>query len=60
MPDPKLQAARELIKEKHYAEARAILKTMPKDPTAQRWLKKLDEIAPPASITYPTPHAAEG
>lgn len=46
MSKAKLEAARELIKEKQYAEARAILRTIKTDPTAQRWLAKLDEIAP--------------
>jgi hypothetical protein len=46
MSTSKLQVARELITEKHYEAARALLKTMPDDPTAKRWLTKLDEIAP--------------
>ncbi len=52
MSKAKLEAARELIKDKQYAEARAILRTMPKDPTAQRWLTKLDEIAP--EVEFPS------
>lgn len=45
MSKQKMLAARELIQEKRYAEARALLKTID-DPTAKAWLKKLDAIAP--------------
>lgn len=38
--------ARELIKQKRYDDARAILFTV-NHPTAQQWLAKLDEIDPP-------------
>lgn len=38
-------AASELIKEKRYAEARVILRTI-NDPLAREWLAKLDRIAP--------------
>lgn len=41
-----LQRAQHLLKEKKYDEARAILKTISEHPTAQKWLAKLDEIAP--------------
>ncbi len=51
MSKAKLEAARELIKDKHYAEARAVLRTMPADPTAQRWLAKLDSLIPAVSVT---------
>jgi hypothetical protein len=46
MSDIKLAAARELIREKQYAAARAVLQTIPDDFTAMEWLQKLDEIAP--------------
>jgi hypothetical protein len=46
MASAKLQAAREFILEEQYETARAILSTMKSSPTAQRWLAKLDEIAP--------------
>ncbi|MEP7293481.1 MAG: hypothetical protein ABI835_16975 [Chloroflexota bacterium] len=49
MSNTKLQAARELIEEKRYTEARVVLKTIPNDATAKRWLAKLDEIAPEKS-----------
>lgn len=45
MSKAKLVAARELIKEKKYNEARILLKSID-DPIAQDWLSKLDKIAP--------------
>ena len=42
----KLEAARELIVEDHLEAARAVLSTMPTSATAQKWLAKLDELAP--------------
>lgn len=46
MSKVKLQAARELIVDDHFDAARAVLQTMPTSPTAQKWLVKLEEIAP--------------
>ena len=46
MSDAKLQAARELIQEREFGAARAVLETMPYDETAQEWLSKLDKVAP--------------
>jgi hypothetical protein len=51
MSKAKLAAAKELIQEKRYAEARALLKTV-NNPTAARWLERLDHIAP-QSVTPP-------
>lgn len=45
MSEAKYTAAKELIQEKHYDAARAILKTM-NEPKAQNWLTRLDQIAP--------------
>jgi len=45
MSKAKLDAARELIREKKYIEARAVLRTVD-HPTAQKWLEKIDSIAP--------------
>lgn len=45
MSKAKFAAARELITEKKYDQARSILETID-HPTAKDWLKKLDEIAP--------------
>lgn len=45
MSKTKMAAARELINEKHYDEARALLKTV-EHPTAKEWLSKLNKIAP--------------
>lgn len=45
MSKAKFEAAKELINEKQYDQARAILLTID-HPTAQKWLEKLDQIAP--------------
>lgn len=42
----KLTTIKELIRQKRYAEARAALQTMPKNPTARDWLVKLDGPLP--------------
>jgi hypothetical protein len=44
MSSLRLQAARELILEKNYPVAKALLETLPNDPTAQKWLQKLEEL----------------
>jgi len=46
-----LLEARELIKHKRIDEARKLLRTIPLDSTAQKWLAKLDEVAPEKSLT---------
>lgn len=48
MSDNKLLEAKKLIQSKKYNEARQILKDS-NNPTAKKWLKKLDEIAPTQS-----------
>jgi len=45
-----LELARELIEEKQYDKARQLLRKVQDDPTAQKWLEKLDAIAPHAAI----------
>lgn len=45
MSKAKFDAAKELIDEKRYDEARALLKTID-HPTAAKWLDRLDVIAP--------------
>lgn len=47
MSKAKFDAARQLIQEKKYDQARALLETID-HPTAIKWLAKLDEIAPKA------------
>lgn len=47
MSREQLQAAKQLIEERRYAEARSLLRQID-HPTAKRWLAKLDEIAPEA------------
>jgi hypothetical protein len=41
-----LELARELISEKQYDKARLLLHKVKDDPTAQKWLEKLDQIDP--------------
>lgn len=50
MSDVKLQAAKELIQAKDYDAARGVLKTMPDNVTAVKWLAKLDQLAPAPAI----------
>ncbi len=51
MSQSKFDAAKELIQEKHYDEARAILRTI-NDEKAKKWLTRLDEIDPPKQLTH--------
>jgi len=44
--DVRLDAARELLLQQKYGEARGILEGMPKNKTAQKWLEQLDRVAP--------------
>jgi hypothetical protein len=46
MSKTRLLAAKELILNKQYDAARTLLETLPDDAIAQKWLQKLDEIAP--------------
>lgn len=48
MARQELELAKELINEKQYDRARSLLMKIKTDPTAQKWLEKLDEIAPEA------------
>jgi hypothetical protein len=41
-----LELARELISEKQYDKARSLLRKVKDDPTAQKWLERLDQIDP--------------
>jgi hypothetical protein len=50
MSETKLAAAKELIQEKRYDEARVLLRTV-NHPTATKWLAKLDNIDPPSRQT---------
>ena len=45
MSKAKMQAAKELIREKRYEDARAILRDID-HPTAREWLQKINRIAP--------------
>jgi len=53
----KMQAARELIKEKKLLEARAVLSTIQNDPTATRWIAKIDSMRREYDSTYAPPQA---
>jgi hypothetical protein len=44
--EQKLQQVKQLIQQKEYAKARQILRQMSSNPTAKKWLIKLDDIAP--------------
>jgi hypothetical protein len=46
-----LVKARELIGQKRYDDARAILRALPDNPTAQEWLVKLERAVPPSDPT---------
>lgn len=62
MINVKLEAAREFILTEDYMVARTILNTLQAaSPTAQKWLAKLDEIAPQTSLPDEiiAPQAAE-
>ena len=53
MSKAKFAAARELIDEKQYAEARAILRTID-HPTARDWEARLNKLDPPMNVEFPT------
>lgn len=54
MSKEKFKIVRELIDKREYDEARAVLLTMGTNPTAQKWLARLEEISPtpPAPETF--------
>ncbi len=54
MSKQKMLQARDLIREKQFEEARAILQTVD-HPTAEEWLRRLDKIAPPTQVEAPPP-----
>ncbi|MBN2302932.1 MAG: hypothetical protein JXQ72_00555 [Anaerolineae bacterium] len=53
-----LLRARDLIKQRQYAEARAILTGLPDSTIAQEWLTKLDQLDPPAPAAVPAARAS--
>jgi ERCC4-related helicase len=59
MSQSKMMAAKELIQEKRYKEARVILQTV-SHPTATKWLDKLDQIAPEKRISQSKPKTNQG
>jgi hypothetical protein len=48
MMRPELEIARQLIEDKLFDKARMVLQKVGDDPTAQKWLDKLDEMSPAA------------
>ena len=46
MARQELELAKDLISEKQYDKARMLLMKIKDDPTAQKWLEKLDELSP--------------
>jgi len=46
MARQELELAKDLISEKQYDKARMLLMKVKDDPTAQKWLEKLDELSP--------------
>lgn len=54
MSDVKLAAAKELIQEKRYEEAKALLRTID-SPTARNWLGRLEQMSPSHSYPFPQP-----
>jgi hypothetical protein len=55
-----LELAKQLIEEKHYDKARMLLEKIADDPTAQKWLERLDSISPTqAEGTYGNGYVAD-
>lgn len=50
MSQSKLQAARELIEEKKYTEARILLMTIRDDPIAAKWIAQIDARRAPVEV----------
>lgn len=50
MARQELELAKELISEKQYEKARMLLLKIKDDPTAQKWLEKLEELAPTGAV----------
>ncbi len=46
MARQELELAKDLISEKQYEKARMLLNKVKDDPTAQKWLEKLEELSP--------------
>jgi hypothetical protein len=59
MARQELELAKDLINEKQYDKARMLLGKVKDDPTAQRWLDKLDELSPIVAPTNGNGHHAD-
>ena len=57
MARQELELAKDLINEKQYDKARMLLTKVKDDPTAQKWLEKLEELSP-VKVEHSTTDAA--
>ncbi len=60
MARQELELAKDLISEKQYDKARMLLMKVKDDPTAQKWLEKLDELSPIKVAAPTTDDSANG
>ncbi len=60
MARQELELAKDLISEKQYDKARMLLMKVKDDPTAQKWLEKLDELSPVQVMQSTTDAPAAG
>ncbi len=60
MARQELELAKDLISEKQYDKARMLLMKVKSDPTAQKWLEKLDELSPVKVEKSTTEERSEG
>lgn len=60
MARQELELAKDLISEKQYDKARMLLMKVKDDPTAQKWLDKLDELSPVKAEASTTDAPSEG
>ena len=60
MARQELELAKDLISEKQYDKARMLLMKVKDDPTAQKWLEKLDELSPVKAAQSTTEERSAG
>jgi len=60
MARQELELAKDLISEKQYDKARMLLMKVKDDPTAQKWLDKLDELSPIKAEALETDAPSDG
>jgi hypothetical protein len=54
MSEPHLKIAREFIQDRDFVSARKVLKKIPNDPTAKKWLARIDEIERKSTVKEQT------